>query len=413
MSSVMRPRKAAAAVLLSLSLGLAACGDSADPAAAAPGSGNHFISRAKCKAPTPIRGWTPLPAARDLRISDTVRAARDRILGPGWGDPAEARLWWFGVSSFVASLGGHLFFFDAWEIVGIHADYVPIGREELAELAPEAMFFGHGHFDHAGDAGYVAGRTGAVVVGSEEICATAREQAARDGNQDKFRCLITGTADTPAPGTVQSVKFWADLPEIEILQHIHSAATPEPTDPGVPFVGVVDVLTFLQNLNTDPQEYRWFVESLDDPQGGTWAYQMRFRDFSLLWHDSTGPINEPNAGWKEVQDALDCFTDCVDVQVGAIVGFNQPLNGLRDPRLYVEHAHPKVSLPSHHDAWAPVVGGGAASYEAQWRSEIAALEHPPELDYLRDPEDYLAVRRYRIDDPRWKIPTPGSSCVGP
>ena len=205
----------------------------------------------------------------------------------------------------------------------------------------------------------------------------------------------------------------ADMPEVEILQHIHSAATPEPSDPGMPFVGVVEVLTYLQNLNTDPQEYQRFVESLDDPQGGTWAYQLRYGDFNLLWHDSTGPINEPNPGWEEVQTALDCFTGCVDVQVGAIVGFNQPVNGLRDPRLYVEHAHPKVSLPSHHDAWAPGVGGGAASYETAWAAEIASLEHPPELDYLRDPEDDLAVRRYRIEDPRWKVATPGSSCVGP
>ena len=417
MSTIPCPRVLARRLMTAgLALTLAACSSSTTPESATGGGPvvpGTPIARAKCKAPTPIAGFTPLPAARDRVISPEVRAARERILGAGWDDPAEAKLWWFGVSSFVASLGGHLFFFDAWEIVGLHADYVPIGREELAELAPEAMFFGHGHFDHAGDAGYVAGRSGAVVVGSEEICATAREQADSDGNGDAVRCLITGTASSPAPGTVQSVKVWADMPEVEILQHIHSAATPEPSDPGMPFVGVVEVLTYLQNLNTDPQEYQRFVESLDDPQGGTWAYQLRYGDFNLLWHDSTGPINEPNPGWEEVQTALDCFTGCVDVQVGAIVGFNQPVNGLRDPRLYVEHAHPKVSLPSHHDAWAPGVGGGAASYETAWAAEIASLEHPPELDYLRDPEDYLAVRRYRIEDPRWKVATPGSSCVGP
>ena len=71
----------------------------------------------------------------------------------------------------------------------------PIGREELAGLEPEAILLGHGHFDHAADAGYVAGRTGAVVVGSDEICDTAKEDAARDGNADKFTCLLTGTAD--------------------------------------------------------------------------------------------------------------------------------------------------------------------------------------------------------------------------
>lgn len=355
--------------------------------------------------------WTPLPSARFVRVSDEVQAARDRILGPDATDPDYVKLWWFGVSSFVASAGGHLFLFDAWEIVGLHADYVPIGREELAALKPEAILVGHGHFDHAADVGYVAGRTGAVVVGSEEICDVAKEDAARDGNHDKFRCLITGTMDTPAPGTVQAVKLWADLPEIHILQHIHSAATPEPQDPGVPFIHIPDLATFLLFLNTDPQETAGFIPTLQDPQGGTWAYHIRVDNFSLLWHDSTGPINDGNPSATEVQRALNSFPGCVDVQVGAIVGFNQPLNGLRDPRLYVQHAHPRVSLPSHHDAWAPVVGGGAASYESAWRAEIATLDNPPTLDYLRDPEDYLRVRSYRVNDPIWSAPMPGSSCA--
>jgi L-ascorbate metabolism protein UlaG (beta-lactamase superfamily) len=355
--------------------------------------------------------WAPLSPARFVQVSGEVQAARDRILGPGATDPRFVKLWWFGVSSFIASAGGHLFFFDAWEIVGLHADYVPIGREELAALKPEAILVGHGHFDHAADVGYVAGRSGAVVVGSEEICEVAKEDAARDGNENNFRCLITGSMDTPTPGTIQSVRLWADLPPVHILQHIHSAATPELQDPGVPFIHIPDLATFLLFLNTDPQETATFIPTLADPQGGTWAYHIRVGDFSLLWHDSAGPINDGNPSAEEVQRALNSFPGCVDVQVGAIVGFNQPVNGLRDPRLYVQHSHPRVSLPSHHDAWAPVVGGGAAGYESAWRAEIASLEHPPELDYLRDPEDYLQVRSYRVNDPIWSVPMPGSSCA--
>jgi hypothetical protein len=389
-----------------LSLALVACSAS-DPVGVVlpPSGGGENPDR------VPLAEWTPLPAADALAVSPAAQAARDEILGPNATDPAQVKLWWYGVSSFIASMGGHLFLFDAWEIVGAHEDYVPIGREELAAIEPEVIFIGHGHFDHAADAGYVAGRSGAVVVGSEEICGVAKDDAAAEGNAANFQCLITGTMDAPLPGTIQSVKLWADLPEVSVLQHVHSAATPEPEDPGVPFIHIPNLLPYLINLNTDPSEIARFVSTLDDPQGGTWAYHLRLRDFSLLWHDSAGPINLPQDYAAEVQSALDRFPDCVDVHVGAIVGFNQPLNGLRDPRLYVEHSHPKVSLPSHHDAWAPVVGGGAASYEAQWRAEIATLEHPPELDYLRDPQDYLVARVYAVDDPRWIPPTPGSSCA--
>ena len=49
-----------------------------------------------------------------------ARAARARLLGPRAADPRYATLHWVGVSSFVVTFRGHLFLFDAWEIVGIH-----------------------------------------------------------------------------------------------------------------------------------------------------------------------------------------------------------------------------------------------------------------------------------------------------
>lgn len=364
----------------------------------------------------PAADWQPLPPAP--RIGPEVQAARDRILGPDATDPSKVKLWWFGVSSFIASVGGHLFLFDAWETVGLHEDYVPIGREELAAIQPEAILIGHGHFDHAADAGYVAGHTGAAVVGGRTVCETARSRAAQWGLPTDFPCLALGVRDEPGVGSLQSVKLWSDLPPLQVLQHPHSAV--DPTDlltGGLPLVFVPDLLTYVRNLNTDPQEIIRFVASLGDdgllgePQGGTWAYQLRIGDFSLLWHDSTGPIGDDKEGGPAVQEALASLPGCVDVQVGAIVGFGMLTSGLRDSTLYVDSARPHVSIPSHHDAWAPVVGGGAAAYEIQWRNALAGLEYPPELDYLRDPEDYMKPRVFDIDAPRWKTPPPGSRCA--
>lgn len=361
--------------------------------------------------------WTPLPAAQKIAISAEVQEARDRLLGPNATDPDQVKVWWTGVASFVASAGGHLFLFDAWEIVGLHQDYSPMGRDELVAIAPEAIFIGHGHFDHAGDAGYVAGRTGAPLVAGAATCATAREQAASDNNQDAFECLILGDAETPAPGTTQRIKVWQDMKEISVLRHTHSA--PDPTDlgaGGLPLIFFPELLPYLTHLNTDPEEALTFLQSLDDesgntPAGGVWAYHLRVGDFSLLWHDSAGPIAEGKDFAEEIQCGLDSFPSCVDVQLGTIVGFGAVTSGLRDVSLYVQHAHPRVSLPNHHDAWAPVIGPGAEAYEAQWRAEIASLEHPPELDYLNDPDDYMVVRSYDINDPRWKTAMPGSSCA--
>jgi hypothetical protein len=364
----------------------------------------------------PAAEWQPLPPAP--RVGPEVLAAREAILGPDATDPSKVKLWWVGVSSFVAAMGGHLFLFDAWEPIGLQADYVPIGREALAAIKPEAILIGHGHFDHAADAGYVAGLSGAALVAGETVCATARARAAELPVSVDFPCLVLGNRETPGIGSVQTVRIWRDLPPVTVIQHPHSAADPSDLlTGGLPLVFVPEILVYLENLNTDPQETLRFADSLFDdglvgqPEGGTWMYHLRVGDFSLLWHDSTGPVGDGEPGGPEVREALAALPDCVDVQAGAIVGFGMLTSGLRDSLAYVDAARPQLSIPSHHDAWAPVVGGGAAAYETQWRNAVATLPHPPELDYLRDPQDYLAARVYAIDDPRWRQAAPGSRCA--
>ena len=145
----------------------------------------------------PLSSFTPLPASP--QISEQARALRATLLGPEAADPDYVTLHWVGVASFIVTIGRHLLLFDAWEVIGIHRDYVPIGREELAALEPEAILIGHGHFDHAADAGYIASRNGAVVVGSQEICDIARSDAEEVGGGLPFDCTITGTATEPAP----------------------------------------------------------------------------------------------------------------------------------------------------------------------------------------------------------------------
>ncbi|WP_020649973.1 MBL fold metallo-hydrolase [Solimonas variicoloris] len=351
--------------------------------------------------------WQALPPPPAPGVD--VQAARERILGADATDPATVKLWWYGVSGFIVAAGGHLFLFDAWESVGLQKDYVPIGREELVAIQPEAIFVGHGHFDHAADAGYIAGQTGAALIGSRTVCTTARARAAQLEASVPFACLVVGDGDTPPPGAVQSLRVWQDLPPLQVIRHVHSAMDPaDLLSGGLPLIYRPELLSYVEHLNTDPRELAMFAAALLDdggvgePTGGTWAYQLRVGDFSLLWHDSAGPIGDDAPDGPALRAALAQLPDCVDVQLGAIVGFGTLTSGLRDSLLYVAAAHPQVFLPNHHDAWAPVLGGGAAAYERPWRAALATLDDPPELDYLRDPEDYLRPRTFRVDDPRWR-----------
>lgn len=353
--------------------------------------------------------WKPLPPASQVEVPVAAREARARILGPRSNDSRYATLHWTGVSSFVVTFQGHLFLFDAWEIVGIHRDYVPVGREELAALHPEAIFLGHGHFDHAADAGYVAGRTGAVVLASEEQCSTVKNDSSRDGLSDRFSCLITGTQDAPAIGDLTQVRVWEDVEPITILKHVHSAARPpgNGNEPD-PYTPIFDPTPYVQNFNGSPEELALFLGTLGDAEGGTRMYHLKAGDFTLLLGDSAGPIFEH----PPVRESLDRFPACVDVMANAILGFDQPVSGLQDPVDYVEHAHPRVFVPTHGDAWAPALSAGQAGYKDQLAAEIGALPHPPEeIDHLLDPQDYVKERAYRVADPRWRAAMPGSSCV--
>lgn len=350
--------------------------------------------------------WQPLPA--NATISAETRLARQRILGIDKLDAGQVKVWWYGVSSFIMAAGGHLFLLDAWEVVGVHKGYVPITRDDLVALKPEAIFIGHGHFDHAADAGYIASRTGAALIAGDSVCDQARTAAADNPEAVDFRCLRLGLeADNPA-GSVFSTRIFANMPAVQIIKHTHSAADPASlTTGGMPLVYTPEILPFLLNLNTDLNETLTFLQSLPNdggvgqPEGGTWAYQFRVGNFSLLWNDSTGSMEEGEQTAEAVSAALASLPDCVDVHLGAIVGFGMLTSAYRDALAYVAAAQPKLFIPNHHDAWFPVIGGGATAYETQWTQALMSLPNPPRQDYLRDPDDYLKVRSFDTSAAEW------------
>lgn len=365
--------------------------------------GNNTSPSNPAAAMNAVQHWTPLPRQS---ISAETREARLRVLGDDGSDTSTVKVWWYGVSSFVVAAGGHVFLLDAWEIVGVHSNYVPITRDDLVAIKPEAIFIGHGHFDHAADAGYIATRTGAALIAGESVCETA--QAAAEADAVAFPCLKLGLeGDNPA-GTTFSARVFADMAPVTIVKHTHSEADPTSLLEGeLPVLYVPEILPFILNFNTDLAETIKFLKSLPDdggvgqPDGGSWLYHFRVGNFSMLWHDSTGAMPEQDPTADAVRSAISALPDCVDVQLGAIVGFGMLTSGYRDALAYVAAAQPKLFIPNHHDAWAPIIGGGARSYEAQWTSSLMSLANAPEQDYLRDPEDYLKVRTFSVNDPRW------------
>ncbi|WP_280294729.1 MBL fold metallo-hydrolase [Nocardia abscessus] len=318
-------------------------------------------------------------------------AARRRFFGADTVDTATGALRtdrvvlsWVGCTTYAMAIGGSVFLLDAWVPRLTSTGYVPATPQELVDLAPAAIFIGHGHFDHAGDAGRIAQASGATVHGTAEHCAAITAQL----TDAAFPTVHHGDADTAigtrADCTVGTV-------EVTVIRHLHSARTPpDPVsrsprffprpEPGVVLAHPPTLSGLLQGL-----------PRLRDPEGGVLLYQFRVPGFCLVWHDSTGPLTERAPHVFDVLAAL----PATDVQIGAVQGYNQISNGLRDPRTYIQALTPAVFVPSHHDNWLPGLTASAANYDPPLRAELdkIAAAHRPELRALHDPADYVRPQR--------------------
>lgn len=302
----------------------------------------------------------------------TGQVRRDRVLFS-----------WFGVTNFAVAIRGHVVLFDAWVPRGLNENWVPTSPGEVAELDPELIILGHAHFDHAADALPIARASGAAIVGLGEHCA----EMVKRSNGMPPRCIevIRGGAPAGAKATLEL------LPGIEVtaVKHIHSAI-------GLPDGGDGYHVPVLPPLTTSPLTHppspATVVETvgrIPDAEGGSVLYRFQVGDKSFVWHDSSGPMKE------EAPGAFDVLRELrpVDVELGAIQGFNQLTNGLRDPRMYIDALRPRIFVPTHHDDWLPGITGPGAGYRQPLMTELERLpaEARPQVRFIQDPRDYLTA----------------------
>jgi hypothetical protein len=135
-------------------------------------------------------------------------------------------------------------------------------------------------------------------------------------------------------------------------------------------------------------------------EGSSLLYQFRIGRFSLVWNDSSGPLRERAPQVFDVMRGL----PATDVQFNAVLGFNNPTNGARDPVDYINAIRPKVMYPNHHDFVAEYgAGDGFEQYMYREMARHEGLTEATELRWLRDPYDYLrpGLTTFDVGDPRW------------
>jgi L-ascorbate metabolism protein UlaG (beta-lactamase superfamily) len=290
---------------------------------------------------------------------------------------------WFGVANFALAIRGHVVLLDAWIPRGAFSGYVPATTDELAALRPELILIGHAHFDHAADATPLAVATGAPLAGTAEHCADLRARAS--GPALPPRCIELFGRDAPR-GSQATPQLLRGV-EVTALKHLHSGATrPDRSEPYHVPVIPLPTTTSLEHPPT-PSDMIAVVGHLPDAEGGNVLYRFRVGDLSLVWHDTSGPAADYAPGLFDKLRAL----RSVDVQLGAIQGFNQFTNGMRDPRQYIEALAPRLFVPTHHDDWAPGVTTRAVNYRSYFYDELAKIpaERRPQVRFIADPEDYV------------------------
>lgn len=337
------------------------------------------------------------------QASQATIEAREKFFGKENVNPTSGNvrkdkviLSWFGVSNYAAAINGHVILLDAWVPRGTFSGYVPTTPDELAQLMPEAVFIGHAHFDHAADAAEIITKSGAALVGTPEHCDYVKSQLKED---TQISC-IQAVPKESSIGTTADLSILEGV-KITAVKQLHSELEhPDSSDPHKPLLPAPDISNVVKHP-AKPGELSNFLRSaLTDEEGGVLLYQFQVGEFSLIWNDSSGPLKE------EAPELLEVFNSLpkTDVQVGAIMGYNQYTNGLRDPRMYIEAIKPKVFIPSHHDNWAPPITTKAVNYFEPLTEELMRIptENSPELQFIKDPEDYIQPEKLTFDINDWK-----------
>jgi hypothetical protein len=365
---------------------------------------------------------------------------------------------WLTNATFAAAIKGHVLMLDTFVTrLEVTPGRTPFTIQDLVDLQPEALLLGHGHFDHADNAAYIAQQTGAVIYATPETCDNMHTDATNnfDNGYTLVRAVtckpLTTRGSLPGAQIVQINDFEPAI-SISVFKHLHSTNTGVDDPNAVPISATVNGActptrkgnTFPCNLQ-DPRDPALFpagtplstvmnIATARTGAGGPLAlfYVFTVNDnggkFKFAWHNSTGditdscalPNNNPETGqpFEPEQDITGCFPTAkvngksvganlaaimdkigpLDVDIGAVVSLGYSQNGERDIVSYLQHLKPAIFIPNHVTAVA--VEGSSLEWKDGFFDALKAANVPqtmwPELQWLVDPNDYLRPLVYNL-----------------
>jgi len=393
----------------------------------------------------------------DAQAGDpAIAAARAKIFGPEHVNPQTGEVSkdlvifsWITNASFAASVQGRVILLDTYVTrLEVTPGRTPFVIQDLVDLHPEAIFLGHGHFDHADNAAYIAGKLGIPIYASTETCDNMQLDAVKIFGAGASVTCNDVTSRGSLPGSeVVTLDQLEPVASIHAFRHLHSTNTaPQDTSfpPVVINVPVAGACEPPCNI-ADPRDASLFPHGValstvldigtaragfGGPVSIYYAFRLRGQNhFTFVWHNTTGALREgcalpnnvpgttPPVPSQPGQDASGCFGPAVghhleslmrslgptDVEIGSVVSLGFGINGERDIVDYNTHIAPKVFIPNHVTAVA------AESSSLEWKVGYLMVQNAmsipaasrPELLWLVDPNDYLRPLVFDPSDARW------------
>jgi hypothetical protein len=360
---------------------------------------------------------------------------------------------WLTNSTFAASIAGRVMYLDTFVTrLEVTPGRSPFVIKDMVDLKPEAILLGHGHFDHADNAAYIAAKTGATIYASPETCEAMRQDFARMKDDPiiqanpvaKFAANASvKCSDVTAAGSKPATEI-VRLPVLEpvacvlAFRHLHSVAVPpDPTYPPTP-VRIIedprDKELFPRGLPLTPSDKRRFpravvgeplqlgqmdLQTTQGPGGPVSIfYQLVMRsgaNFTIAWQDTAGALKEGKGmAWDGTPEDGQRIVEVLrslpstDLLMGTAASGNFENNGLRDIIMYQHLLEPKIYIPNHLTTGSVIVEGTSLSVYAGFLRQLELMSIPkaewPEIRWLVDPTDYMRPIVFDLGSPLWSNP---------
>jgi hypothetical protein len=384
------------------------------------------------------------------RRPETI-AARQLIFGGENVDPTTGLLSrdrfivsWITNSSFALAVAGRVVFLDTFITrLELTPGRTPFVIKDLIDVAPTAILIGHGHFDHAENAVYLAVMTGATLYCSEESSVAFRNNFETLRNDDNIQGnpdtafpdgaelnIVPVTTTGSVPGAeVLRLNFLEPFAQVVAFRHLHSIAVPYddayPRNSLIPANGVLpvdprDAELFpagipLRSISVNPIPGQMNLRPPGNPGGAVaMFFNITLRtgsNLSLAYNDTIGALREGRgSAWANGTPADgERLTDImrhmapVDFYSAAVGTANFVNNGLRDLIDYQQALQPRMFVPNHQTTGGQDVGETKslmhyAIYLEQLRN-MGVPEREWPARWTLDPCDYLKPIAFDVQKP--------------